>query len=224
MNDTLFYRLIRWTSIPLFRLYFRLSRQGLENIPAEGPVIVAGNHASYIDPAILGSTFPRPVHFLINAKVWRKRGMNWFFRGMRSIPVDRDGRPTRAAIQTALHRLKQGRVVGIFPEGGRMEGGSLEEALAGVALLARRSGAQVVPAGLAGTGESMPRAKALPEPVPIRVCFGAPLLLGVPGEKGPAARREADRCFTEELMKRIGDLVVQAESGRLPAHRVQELS
>jgi len=224
VNDTLFYRLIRWTSIPLFRLFFRLSGQGLANVPAEGPVIVAGNHASFIDPAVLGSLFPRPVHFLINASVWRKTAMNWFFRGMRSIPIDRDGRPTRDAIQMALHRLKQGRVVGIFPEGGRVDGGGLEDALAGVALLARRSGAQVVPAGLAGTGESMPKGKVLPEPVPVRVCFGEPLLLEPPTEKGPAARRKADRCFTEELMKRIGDLVVRAEAERLPGSRVQEIS
>ena len=224
MNDTLFYRLVRWTSIPLFRLYFPLKRSGVEKVPAEGPLIVAGNHASFLDPAVLGSAFPRPVHFLINARVWRRRGLNWFYRGMRSIPVDREGRPTRDAIQQALRRLEQGRVVGIFPEGGRNDGGSLEEALAGVALLARRSGALVVPTGLAGTGQSMPKGSPLPEPMPICVRFGEPLRLEPPSESGPAARRAADSRFTAELMSQIGQLVGEAELERLPGAGLQAAS
>jgi 1-acyl-sn-glycerol-3-phosphate acyltransferase len=224
MNDTLFYRLVRWTSIPLFKLYFSLRRAGSEQVPANGPVIVAGNHASYLDPAVLGSAFPRPIHFLINARVWRATGMNWFYRGMRSIPVDRDGRPTRDAIQAALHRLGQGRVVGIFPEGGRNGAGGVEEALAGVALLARKSGALVVPAGLAGTADAMPIGKALPEPVPIRVHFGEPLRVEPPAGRGPAARRSADRRFTVELMERIAGLVRKAEAERLASSGVQEVS
>lgn len=224
MNDTLFYRLVRWTSIPLFRLYFPVKRSGVERVPAEGPLIVAGNHASFLDPAVLGSAFPRPVHFLVNARVWRRKGLNWFYRGMRSIPVDREGRPTRDAIQQALRRLEQGRVVGIFPEGGRNEGSSLEEALAGVALLARRSGALVLPAGLAGTERSMPKGAALPEPMPLGVCFGEPLRLELPSEAGPVARRAADSRFTAELMSRIGELVDEAECERSPGAGLQAAS
>ena len=98
--------------------------------------------------------------------------MNWFYRGMRAIPVDRDGRPTREAISTALRRLREGQVVGIFPDGGRVDELSVDRALAGVALLARHSGAAVLPVGIAGTAESMPRGAGLPEPLPLRVHFG----------------------------------------------------
>ena len=216
MSRALFYRTVRAASIPLFRLYFGLRVEGLGEVPSEGPLLVAANHASYLDPAVLGSGFPRPMHFLINARVWRAKAMNWFYRGMEAIPVDRDGRPTRDAIAAALGRLREGRVVGIFPEGGRAEGGSVEEALAGVSLLARRSGAPVLPVGIAGTGESMPVGKALPEPVPVRVAIGAPMRHDAPEERGPHARREHDRLFTEELMNRIAELAARAESGRRP--------
>lgn len=224
MDGSLFYRTVRRTSIPLFRLYFGLRAGGLENVPADGPLLVAANHESYLDPAVLGSAFPRPLHFLINARVWRAAAMNWFYRGMQAIPVDRDGRPTRDAINAALERLRQGRAVGIFPEGGRAGDGGLEEALAGVSLLARRSGAPVLPVGIAGTGDSMPVGKALPEPVPVRLAIGEPLSHRSPAEDGPKARRVADRRFTEELMTRIADLAAHARQQRCGASAATEAS
>jgi 1-acyl-sn-glycerol-3-phosphate acyltransferase len=216
MDGSVFYRLVRWTSIPLFRLYFPLSASGRQHVPAEGPLIVAANHASYLDPAVLGSACPRPLHFLINRRVWRVPAMNWFYRGMESIPVDPAGAGARASIQAALVRLQAAAAVGIFPEGARAEGGELQDALDGVALLSRRSGAPVVPVGIAGTAESMPKGASLPEPLPVRVAFGPPMRRADSGG-GPRARREEDREFTDELMRRIAELVEEAEAGRRPA-------
>jgi 1-acyl-sn-glycerol-3-phosphate acyltransferase len=207
-----FYDLVRWTSIPLFALYFRLERRGLEQVPGSGPVIVAANHVSFLDPAVLGSAFPRRLRFLIDRTTWSYPSLNWFYRGMAAIPVPRDGGLTRDAIRAALGALAGGAAIGIFPEGGRREGLDPEAAYLGVALLARHSRAPVVPAGLAGTDRAMPRGVVLPEPCRVRVTFGkalrhADVAAGLSG-------RAADERFTRTLMEVIGRLArADAEDG-----------
>jgi 1-acyl-sn-glycerol-3-phosphate acyltransferase len=204
---SLFYSSVRLASRPAFAAWFRLRREGIENIPADGPVIVAGNHVSYLDPAVLGSACPRPVRFLISAQVWQHRSMNWFYRGMRSIPVDRSGGPTRAAIRAALAALEDGEVVGIFPEGGRTKPGHVDPALIGVGLIARLSGVPVIPVGIVGTERSMPVGAGFPRPAKVVVRFGRPLDPDAiaAGRTG----READTAFTTRLMADIQALVAR---------------
>lgn len=204
-----FYHAIRLLSRPVFGAMFRLTREGLAALPGEGPLILAANHVSYLDPAVVGSTFPRAVRFLIHESVYAKPGQTWFYRAMRSIPVAREGGVARAALREAMQSLRQGAVVGIFPEGGRVEPGAVDPALVGVALLARRSGVPVVPVGIAGTEKAMPRGVALPRPVRVVVRYGEPVLY----DKGDEGGRSADQAFTEELMKRIRQLAGLAEAG-----------
>jgi len=199
-----FYSVVRWASIPLFALYFRLAVEGEEHVPDTGAAIVAGNHVSYLDPAVLGSACPRTLHFLMDGRIFRRRGLSWFFRGMEAVPVERD-RSGRETIRASLSHLDAGRAIGIFPEGGRTAPDRPLEPLAGVALLARRTGALVVPVGITGTERSMPLGKTLPEPVKVRVRFGEPLRPADAGGGGRAAR-EADQAFTAELMARIARL------------------
>jgi 1-acyl-sn-glycerol-3-phosphate acyltransferase len=175
-------------------------------VPRTGPVIVAANHVSFLDPAVLGSAFPRRVHFLIDASTWAHWSMNWFYRGMKAIPVDRTGGPSREAIRRAMTRLGEGCVVGIFPEGGRVRDAAMARAMEGVALLARHTGAPVVPAGIAGTAEAMPRGRAIPEPTPVRVAFGEPVRHADVATSIGVAGRDADGPFTRLLMRRIAAL------------------
>lgn len=197
-----FYRVIRALSKPLFALLFRLRREGPADVP-QGAVIVAANHVSYLDPAVVGATFPRVVRFLIAEDVWRFRPLTWFYRAMLSIPVNRSG-VARSALKAALALLQRGEVVGIFPEGGRVAAGAREGAMFGVALMARRSGAPVIPAGIRGTERAMPRGVALPRPVRVVVRYGAPLLYDDVARG--MDRAAADHAFTEELMRRIREL------------------
>ncbi len=208
-----FYRVIQGLSRPAFAILFRLRRHGHRVIPAEGPAILAANHVSYLDPGMVGSTCPRIVRFLIHHGVFRKPGQRWFYRAMLSIPVDRTGPQARAALRAGLAALRSGEVIGIFPEGGRVIPGS-EPPLIGVALLARRSGAPVIPVGIRGTDRAMPRGAALPRPVRVSVHYGEPIAYVAPGEgAGPAAIRAADLAFTESLMLRIREL---AGAGKAP--------
>ena len=200
MRSWAFYRFIRSLSVPFFALYFRLKSEGREHVPADGALIVAGNHVSFLDPAVLGAAFPRPLRFIMVAEIWRKLGMKWFFRGMRSIPVNREGLMSRAALRISLDALARGEVVGIFPEGGRALPDGSHPALAGVALLARRSGAPVLPVGIRGTFEAMPRGRVFPHPCHVRVRFGETL-------RHEGLRRDDDAAFTTALMRRIRGLV-----------------
>ena len=199
----MFYEAVRWASIPAFAVYFRLTAEGRDAIPRTGPLIVAGNHVSYLDPAVLGSVCPRNLHFLMDGKIFARRGFSWFFRGMDAIPVEKDG-SGRDTIRKALAHLERGEAVGIFPEGGRVAPGRELSALGGVALLARRSGAPVVPVGIVGTARSMPLGRALPRPVAVRVRFGAPGRHERAG--GGRAGRAADEAFTGDLMANIAAL------------------
>ena len=199
MAPDVFYHLVRWTSVPLFSLYFRLTRQGVSHVPRTGAVLLAANHVSYLDPAVVGSACPRRVFFLMHEGTWAKPVMNWFFRGMQAIPVSRDA-SVRVPLRRALSRLEAGCAVGIFPEGARVRV-SGDDALLGVALLARRSGAPVIPVGIAGTDRAMPVGAALPEPVRVRVAFGAPLRHD--GARGGEDLRAADARFTRELMSSV---------------------
>lgn len=201
----LFYRFVRLLSHPLFFAWFRLRCEGVAHVPRSGGLIVAANHVSYLDPAVLGSALPRPARFIVVAAIWRKPLFNWFFRGMRAIPVARDGSMTRGALAAALAALASGHAVVIFPEGGRANPDGSDPPMGGVALLARRSGAAVVPAGISGTHDSMPRGIAIPRPRRIVVEFGEVLQHREQG-------RAADLAFTTELMKRIRRLAGIAES------------
>ncbi|MEM7247949.1 MAG: lysophospholipid acyltransferase family protein [Acidobacteriota bacterium] len=208
----MFYRLVRLASIPVFLAFFGLRRSRVQ-VPA-GPLIVAANHVSFLDPAVLGSVFPRSIHFLMNEKVWRLPLLNWFYRGMQAVPVDRSAKGSRRALASALVQLGAGRVVGIFPEGGRVPEGESREGLSGVALLARRTGCPVMPCGLRGTAEALPIGGKLPQLTKVEVCFGEPLEHASFSERTGLTGREADQAFTTELMRRIAELAGTPEEAR----------
>ena len=100
MSDR-FYATVRALSLPFLKGWIRLHVHGLENLPAEGPLLMVANHTSYLDPAVVGRACPRQVHFFIKRSVWRTRGLNWFFCGMDSIPVTSDAADTRPPVARA---------------------------------------------------------------------------------------------------------------------------
>lgn len=198
-----FYLNVRTLSLPVLKGWIRLRVAGLEHVASTGPLLIVANHTSYLDPAVVGRACPRQVHFFIKRSVWRTRGLNWFFRGMDSIPVAEDARDT-TGLRRALRHLAAGDVVGVFPEGGRTPGGEAGPARVGAGLLAVRTGCPVIPVGIRGAFRSMPPGVVVPRPVRIDVVFGRSFLVE------PGRGREVLEEATDLMQRRVGELVAAA--------------
>ena len=176
--------LARHTAALLLRIVFRLRVRGLEHLPHEGPVLLAGNHTGFLDGPIVMIMLPRPSSFLVKSELYSGP----FARVLafaRQIPVRR-GAPDRTALRSALHVLGSGGVLGVFPEGTRGEG-RLESIQHGIGFLALRAGCPVVPVVCDGTAEALPKGKTLPKlRARVDVVFGPPFHVQVHGD--PRAR------------------------------------
>jgi 1-acyl-sn-glycerol-3-phosphate acyltransferase len=161
-----FYDVAKFVVGTLFRLTFRYRVVGAENVPRDGGVIVAANHISNLDPPILGVAVPRAVSYMAKKELFAMPVLKQLLPHLSAFPVDRQAGGT-AALRASLRMLKDGRCVGIFPEGGRNVSGTNEEK-AGAAFLAAASGMPVVPAAIVGTRRLRPFAK-------VTVVFGEPI-------------------------------------------------
>jgi len=192
-ESLLFYRgvrlLFRVLAAPLFA--FRV--EGAENVPIDGAGVVVAPHRSWIDPACVGGGCPRPVRFLIMDSVYRLRWANWFFRGMRGVPVRSGGSASLPALRAGMRLLRDGHLVGVFPEGRVRPEGRLGPVRAGAALLAVRGRAPVIPVVIRGSSRAWPHGRRWPGPARVSVRFGAPLMPPAPDRPGAV----------DELMTRI---------------------
>lgn len=168
---------------------YHLQVRGIENVPRSGPVILAANHISWLDPPMVGAWFPRRIRYMAKKELFEIRGLGTLIASLGAFPVDREG-SSKAAIKYSLEVLKAGGCIGIFPEGGRNIDGD-KEAKAGVALIAALSGAPVVPAAIVGSELSRERNRP-----PAIVAYGKPLVF----PQGLKAKREDLARFTEEIM------------------------
>ncbi|MBN0045490.1 1-acyl-sn-glycerol-3-phosphate acyltransferase [Streptomyces actuosus] len=163
---------------PVMRLMFRPQVEGAEHIPGDGPVILAGNHLTFIDSMILPLVCDRQVVFIgkdeyVTGRGLKGRLMAWFFTGVGMIPVDRDGgRGGVAALMTGRRVLEEGRVFGIYPEGTRSPDGRLYRGRTGIARLTLMTGAPVVPFAMIGTDKIQPGGSGMPRPHKVTVRFG----------------------------------------------------
>ena len=160
----MFYQLLKYVILgPLLRLVFRPRIEGLENVPEDGPAIVAGNHLSFSDHFLMPSILKRRITFLAKAEYFTGPGIKGrltaaFFRSAGQIPVDRSGKDAgQAALREGLGVLAKDELLGIYPEGTRSHDGRLYKGTTGTAWLALRSGAPVIPCGLIGTERVHPK-------------------------------------------------------------------
>lgn len=167
--------LTRKGAAPLVRALYRPRVEGLEHVPARGPVILACNHLSFRDSvfvplAVLGEPVGRTVAFIGKAEYFQgrrpdQRATRAFMRAMGTVPVDRSGgRAALAAMATSERVLREGRVFGIYPEGTRSPDGRLYRGRTGAARLALTTGAPVVPCAVIGTDRVQPNGALLPRP------------------------------------------------------------
>jgi len=167
----LFYGLL-WVG---YQMFFRGDVAGLENLPERGGYIVAANHASHLDPPIVGLFLPRQVSFFARKTLWKPGLASWWLTAVGTIPVDRDGGMSLDAIKRVLHALADDRVVIVFPEGTRSPNGELQKPRPGVGLIACKARVPVVPARVFGSFEAFGKEGRLRLGSPVSVAYGRPL-------------------------------------------------
>ncbi len=192
---------------PLLRVVFRPEVSGLENVPSEGPAILASNHLSYADWLFMPLTLPRRVTFVAKAEYFNSPGIKgWFqkqfFSGSGQVPIDRSGaNAAEGALKSAKKILAQGDLFGIYPEGTRSHDGRLYRGKTGVARLALESGAPVVPVAVVGTDVVAPPGKKFGTITRPLVRFGKPLDFS--RYEGMENDRYILRSITDEIMYEI---------------------
>jgi 1-acyl-sn-glycerol-3-phosphate acyltransferase len=197
------YRTLELTLAPALRAVYRPTVSGVEHVPRTGPLILAGNHISFADEIFTPLVAGRQVFYFAKAEYFttpglKGRAMAAFFSGLGQVPVERaDTRSAAAVIDIGVEVLGEGRALGIFPEGTRSPDGRLYKFRTGVARLALRSGAPVIPVGIVGTREVQPPGSRRWHRAPVEVNFGAPLSFAGRPEDERSARLL--REVTEEV-------------------------
>lgn len=193
------YWVIKAILTPVLRFFYRVRVEGRENVPARGPVILAGNHISFCDSIFLPLVLHRRVTFVAKAEYFEDPKTAWFFRAVGQIPVKRgDGNASRRALETSKDILWGGGALGIYPEGTRSPDGRLYKGHTGVARLALETGAPVVAVAMIGTAEVQPIGQVIPRAFrTVRVRFSEPMTFSA-GEAPMAPMRL--RQVTDEIM------------------------
>jgi 1-acyl-sn-glycerol-3-phosphate acyltransferase len=204
----LFYWFLKWIAVgPLLRMIFRPVVEGAENVPDEGPAILASNHLSYADWLFMPLTLPRRVTFVAKAEYFTTPGIKgWFqrkfFSGAGQVPIDRSGASAaEGALTSARKILESGELFGIYPEGTRSHDGRLYRGKTGVARLALETGAPVIPVAVLGTDVVAPPGKKFGTFTRPGVRFGKPLDFS--RYEGMENDRYILRSITDEIMYEI---------------------
>jgi len=163
------YKIARFFAFLLTKI-LRVEYIGTEKIPETGSLIIAGNHSSYLDPVLLGAMRKRSIHFMAKKELFKNKILASFFRTLKAFPVDRE-KPGKSSISMALKILKNGNILGIFPEGTRYIE-SLGKPFYGVGFFSFKSGAPILPVAIYGTAKASPKGKYLSHFSRIKVKFG----------------------------------------------------
>jgi glycerol-3-phosphate dehydrogenase (NAD(P)+) len=166
------YWIARLALVPFFLVYFRLERIGRHHVPDHGPVLLAANHRSFLDPFVIGTLTRRPVYYVAKRELFERRWQAWLLNSLGAFPVDR-GASDEQAIATARAILDRGECVVIFPEGTRVRSGPLGPPRRGVGRLALEAGVPVVPIAVNGTEQVRRGWRIRPRKVTVRC--GRPL-------------------------------------------------
>lgn len=217
----MFYAVLKVLVTRITLAIWRPRVEGLDRLPASGPVIVASNHLSFIDSILIPMICPRRVAFLAKEEYWTTPGlrgwfMKGFFTGIGAVPVRRgDLRASQEALDTALEVVESGIAFGIYPEGTRSRDGKLYRAKVGVGWLALKSKAPIVPVGVIGTNDVLPVGAKFPRMKRITVRFGEPIVASevkFPGE-AVAENSRARRAVADAVGAEIGKLSGQEYTG-----------
>ena len=206
-----FYWLVKYTLRPLFRLFFRPTVVGAQNIPRTGGALLASNHLSMCDSLFLPVLTRRRLTFLAKKEYFTGRGLKGrakaaFVRGAGLIPLDRENADAAAAaLATGARALRDRMLLVVYPEGTRSPDGRLYRGKTGVARMAMATGVPVVPVAMIGTDKVQPIGRVMPRLARVQVRIGAPLQPPVAASDPGTEKRQA-REFTERVMAAIAGL------------------
>jgi 1-acyl-sn-glycerol-3-phosphate acyltransferase len=155
--------------------FFSLRVEGVHRVPRTGPAILAANHQSFLDPWMVGLCLERRAHYLARESLFRVPILGRLITRYGALPVPRESAAPRRALEVCLMALELGRVLILFPEGTRSTDGRLQPLRRGIALLARRTGAPVIPVGVSGSHRAWPRHRRFPRRSGVRLFFGNPI-------------------------------------------------
>lgn len=179
----------------LLKVFYRIEIRGAENIP-DGPAIIAPNHISYLDPPIIGSSSPKELHYLANARLFKKTFLGPFIRRVNAHPVNPQAADT-TALKTVLNLLGKGHRVLIFPEGSRSKDGELQPLKLGAAMLSLNSGCPIIPTYIQGAYEIWPRTSSRPKRSgKLIVTFGKAI---DPKDFQGSSKKETQQLITEAI-------------------------
>jgi 1-acyl-sn-glycerol-3-phosphate acyltransferase len=171
---TLFYRVAHWLIRRFVLAWFRPTVTGRDHVPEVGPVVLAPVHRSIVDFLFSPVVTDRKLFFMAKDSLWRSRLLRRLLPVVGVFPVNRDG-ADREALHRAEEVLRNGQLLVMFPEGTRQRGDTVQPLRDGVAFLAARTGAVIVPVGIGGSEASLPKGKKIPKPVRVTVVVGEPL-------------------------------------------------
>ncbi len=214
---------------PILKALFRPWVRGMENIPTNGPVILASNHLSFSDSIFLPLQSRRPVVFLAKSEYFTGKGVKgaltrWFFKATGQLPIDRSGgKASEASLNTGLRVLAQGQVLGIYPEGTRSPDGRLFRGRTGIARMALESKVPVIPVAMIDTEKVQPIGRRLPRIRRIGIIVGEPLDFsrfdGMEGDR--VILRAVTDEIMYELMKLSGQEYVDTYASTLKEKRAR---
>jgi len=196
------YQIVRFLIWLVAKLLWRISFEGLENVPTEGPFVLAPIHRSWIDFGLVSGVTRRPMGYMGKESLWKYKPLGRFITMLGAYPVNR-GAPDREALRRTQAILEKGEPLVLFPEGTRRSGPVIDHLSEGAVFVATRAGAPIVPVGIGGSERALPKGKALPRPVKIHLIVGPPIQ-PVPVAEG--ARHPSRRAVKEQTVQLQGVL------------------
>jgi len=201
-----YYRITRYLCQMIFYFIWRVRIFGLPNVPAEGGVLLACNHQSFLDPVLVTLALYREGNYMARDTLFRNKYFRMLIESLNAFPVKRSTADV-GAIKEIIRRLRDGKVVVTFPEGTRTSDGSILPLHDGSMLVAKRAGSAIVPTLIDGAFEAWPRTKSLPRFGSIHICYGRAIL--------PA---EAAALSVAELTRRVEAALRELQAERWRKH------
>jgi len=213
----LVYHTLHFIVAVLVLVYFRARVVNPKKLPPRGAVILAPVHRSNLDVPLLGATCPRRLRYFAKDTLFEKRFWRWLLTTVGGFPVRRDA-TDRQAVDAARRVLDRGEALAMFPEGERKSGPVLHELFNGVAYMAAKAQATIVPVGIGGSERAMPKGAKIPRPTKITFIYGDPI--PPPAVDGKRVDRSDIRRVTAELHTAVQTLFDEAQDAVGAPHAV----
>lgn len=211
-GESRFAKIVYWTSqhalLGVFKVYFRLTIEGKENLPKDGAFVLAPIHRSYLD-TLLMCIIPRRLRFMGKDSMWKMKWSAWLLSTLGGFPVSRDS-ADREALQTTVAHITAGEPTVLFPEGERKSGPRTHPLKEGAVYVAARTGVPIVPVGIGGSESAMPKGRNFIRPAKIHVIVGEPVQPPPKKESGRVSRRSVT-AVTDELREVLQGLYDRAQ-------------